>query len=58
MIAVFTGLLKKDGLIILLSAREDILKNAAASPDLEIVQTLPVLVSGKKARVFKLKKVR
>ncbi|MDR3138466.1 MAG: methyltransferase [Treponema sp.] len=56
MIAVFTGLLKKDGLIILLSAREDILKNAA--PDLEIVQTLPVLVSGKKARVFKFKKIR
>jgi tRNA G10 N-methylase Trm11 len=57
MIAVFLRLLKKGGIIVLLTALGDILKDlVAASPGLEITQALSVLVSGQKAWVFKLKK--
>jgi hypothetical protein len=59
MIAVFLRLLKTDGIIVLLTARGDVIRDAAAaSPGLEICQTLPVLVSGKKAEVFKCRKIR
>jgi hypothetical protein len=59
MIGIFTALLKEEGVAVLLTARGDILKEAvAASPDLEIIRTLQVLVSGKKAWVFKLRKRR
>jgi hypothetical protein len=57
MIGIFAALLKKGGVLILLTARGDILREAAAaSPDLEITRTLQILVSGKKAWVFKLRK--
>jgi hypothetical protein len=59
MIGIFAALLKEEGTAVLLTARGDILQEAAAaSPDLEIERTLRVLVSGKKAWVFKLKKRR
>jgi hypothetical protein len=59
MVAVFSRLLKKEGLIIVLTALGDMLRAAAAAiPDLEITQALSVLVSGKKAWVFTIRKIR
>jgi hypothetical protein len=59
MIEIFAGLLKEEGVAVLLSARGDLLREAvAAAGDLEITRTLSVLVSGKKAWVFELRKGR
>jgi tRNA1(Val) A37 N6-methylase TrmN6 len=54
---IFAGLLKPSGVSVVLTARQEELTNGAARTEkLEIQDTIPVLLSGKKAAVFVLKK--
>ncbi|MDR2619307.1 MAG: methyltransferase [Treponema sp.] len=57
MIAVFAGLLKTGCLAVALTAKNEELRLAAEkTPELPIIRTIPILVSGKKAAVFVMKK--
>jgi predicted RNA methylase len=54
---IFTGLLKPGGAAVVLTARrQELLKGAGQTGRLEIQDTIPVLLSGKKAAVFVLRK--
>jgi predicted RNA methylase len=58
MLTLFAGLLKPAGRAVILSARDGGLDAAANTGSFEIVSTIPVLVSGRKATIFVLKKGR
>jgi 23S rRNA G2445 N2-methylase RlmL len=54
---IFSGLLKPGGRAVLLTAQKDRVTDAAAKPgNLAILEAIPILVGGKKAAVFVLKK--
>jgi precorrin-6B methylase 2 len=53
MIEIFSKLLKENGRVVILSAAVRELESAVEKiPDLEIINTIPILVSGRKASVF------
>jgi predicted RNA methylase len=57
MIAVFAGLLKAGGRAVALTAKHGELRLATEkTPELSIIRTIPILVSGKKAVVFVMEK--
>ncbi|MDR0876863.1 MAG: methyltransferase [Treponema sp.] len=56
MMKIFKGLLKEDGIIVLLTAKVPELQNAVKETELAVKQVIPILLSGKKTSIFIIKK--